>query len=47
MLLGLGVSRDEAFDLLGNKEKVEELMADRFGVSDYPNQVLRSHDGSG
>jgi len=47
MLLGLGVSRDEAFDLLGNKEKVEELMADRFGVSDYPNQVYALTMGAG
>ncbi len=47
MLLGLGVSRDEAFDLLGNKEKIEELMADRFGVSDYPNQVYALTMGAG
>ena len=47
MLLGLGVSREEAFDLLGNKEKIEELMADRFGVSDYPNQVYALTMGAG
>jgi len=47
MLLGLGVSRDEAFDLLGNKEKIEGLMADRFGVSDYPNQVYALTMGAG
>jgi len=47
MLLGLGVSRDEAFDLLGNKAKIEELMADRFGVSDYPNQVYALTMGAG
>ncbi len=47
MLLGLGVPRDEAFDLLGNKEKIEELMADRFGVSDYPNQVYALTMGAG
>lgn len=47
MLLGLGVSRDEAFDLLGNKEKVEGLMADRFGISDYPNQVYALTMGAG
>ncbi len=47
MLLGLGVSRDEAFDLLGNKGKIEELMADRFGVSDYPNQVYALTMGAG
>jgi len=47
MLLGLGVSRDEAFDLLGNKEKIEALTADRFGVSDYPNQVYALTMGAG
>ena len=47
MLLGLGVSRDEAFDLLGDKGKIEELMADRFGVSDYPNQVYALTMGAG
>src|SRR3989339_802938 len=47
MLLGLGVPRDEAFDLLGNKEKIEELMADKFGVSDYPNQVYALTMGAG
>jgi len=47
MLLGLGVSRDEAFDLFGNKEKIEKLMADRFGVSDYPNQVYALTMGAG
>lgn len=47
MLLGLGVPRDEAFDLIGNKEKIEELMADRFGVSDYPNQVYALTMGAG
>jgi len=47
MLLGLGVSREEAFDLLGNKEKIEELMADRFGVSGYPNQVYALTMGAG
>ena len=47
MLLGLGVSRDEAFDLLGNKEKIEALTADRFGISDYPNQVYALTMGAG
>ena len=47
MLLGLGVSREEAFDLLGNKEKIEALMADKFGVSDYPNQVYALTMGAG
>src|SRR3989338_6973637 len=47
MLLGLGVSREEAFDLLGDKKKIEELMADKFGVSDYPNQVYALTMGAG
>ncbi len=47
MLLGLGVPRDEAFDLLGDKAKIEALMTDRFGVSDYPNQVYALTMGAG
>lgn len=47
MLLGLGVPRDEAFDLIGNKEKIEELMVDKFGVLDYPNQVYALTMGAG
>src|SRR3989344_1070688 len=47
MLLGLGIPKDEAFDLLDDKEKIEELMADRFGVSDYPNQVYALTMGAG
>ncbi len=47
MLLGLGVPRDEAFDLIGNKEKIEALMADKFGISDYPNQVYALTMGAG
>lgn len=47
MLLGLGVSREEAFDLLGNKEKIETLMINQFGVSDYPNQVYALTMGAG
>jgi len=47
MLLGLGIPKDEAFDLLDDKKKIEELMADRFGVSDYPNQVYALTMGAG
>src|SRR3989338_3364772 len=47
MLLGLGIPKDEAFDLLDNKKKIEELMADKFGVSDYPNQVYALTIGAG
>lgn len=47
MLLGLGISREEAFDLLGNKEKIEKLITDKFGVSDYSNQVYALTMGAG
>ena len=47
MLLGLGVPRDEAFDLLGNKEKIAELMVERFGASNYTNQVYALTMGAG
>ena len=47
MLLGLGVSRNEAFDLLGNTEEIEKLMVERFGASDYPNQVYALTMGAG
>ncbi|KKU95514.1 MAG: Type III restriction protein res subunit [Parcubacteria group bacterium GW2011_GWC2_48_17] len=47
MLLGLGIPKDEAFDLLDDKKKIEELMADKFGVSDYPNQVYALTMGAG
>ncbi|MFH1401500.1 MAG: DEAD/DEAH box helicase family protein [Parcubacteria group bacterium] len=46
MLLAL-VPKDEAFDLLGNKERIDNLMTDRFGVSDYPNQVYALTMGAG
>ncbi len=47
MLLGLGVSKDEAFDLIGNKEKIEEFLKDKFGSSDYANQVYALTMGAG
>jgi hypothetical protein len=47
MVLGLGVSKDEAFDLIGNKEKIDSLMVERFGSTDYPNQVYALTMGSG
>lgn len=46
MLLAL-VSKDEAFDLLGNKEKIEKMMMEKFGASDYPNQVYALTMGAG
>jgi len=47
MLLGLGVSKDEAFDLLGDDEKISELMIERFGELDYTNQVYALTMGAG
>ncbi len=47
MLLGLGIPKDEAFDLLGNQEKIAELMKDYFGILDYPNQVYALTMGAG
>lgn len=47
MLLGLGVPKDEAFDLLDNKKKIAELLQDRFGQADYPNQVYALAMGAG
>jgi len=47
MLLGLGVSKEQAFDLMDDEEKINELARDRFGVSDYPNQVYALTMGAG
>jgi len=47
MLLGLGVSKEEAFNLIGDKDRIETTMADMFGVSDYPNQVYALTMGAG
>lgn len=47
MLLGLGIAKDEAFDLMGNYIKITEIMKDRFGISDCPNQVYALTMGAG
>lgn len=47
MLLGSGISREQAFDLIGNKPKIDELMKEHFGESDYPNQVYALTMGAG
>ena len=47
MLLGLGISKEEAFDLIDDEERIAKLMEDRFGVSDYPNQVYALTMGAG
>jgi len=47
MLLGLGIAKDEAFDLIGNYIRITEIMKDRFGILDYPNQVYALTMGAG
>ncbi len=47
MILGLGVPKDEAFDLIGDKKKIKKLMEEKFGVSNYPNQVYALTMGAG
>jgi len=47
LLLGLGVSKDKAFDLMGNKEEIKRLLVEAFGQSDYANQVYALTMGSG
>ncbi|MFZ2556175.1 MAG: DEAD/DEAH box helicase family protein [Minisyncoccia bacterium] len=47
LLLGLGVSKDKAFDLIGNEEEINKCLEDAFGSSDYVNQVYALTMGSG
>lgn len=47
LLLGLGVSKNEAFDLIGDQARINELLAERFGESDYANQVYALTMGAG
>lgn len=47
LLLGLGVPKDEAFDLMGNKKKINEIMEKKFGLAAYPNQVYALTMGAG
>ncbi len=47
LLLGLGVSKDKAFDLIGNDAEIDVLLQEAFGTSDYPNQVYALTMGSG
>lgn len=41
------VSKEEAFDLLGDEEKIQEILDEQFGASDYVNQVYALTMGSG
>ncbi len=47
MLLGAGLVKDEAFDLIGNQEKIKDILQERFGESDYANQVYALTMGAG
>jgi hypothetical protein len=46
MLLAL-VSKDKAFDLIGDTKAIDTLIEERFGKSDYVNQVYALTMGSG
>lgn len=46
LLLAL-IPKEEAFDLIGNAEAVQGLLRERFGASDYANQVYALTMGSG
>lgn len=47
LLLGLGICKDEAFDLIGNKKKIDGLLIEQFGSLDYANQVYALTMGAG
>ncbi len=47
LLLALGVSKDKAFDYIGNEDKINEVLREAFGDSDYANQVYALTMGSG
>jgi hypothetical protein len=47
LLLGLGVSKEKAFDLIGNDVEIECLLQAAFGTSEYANQVYALTMGSG
>ena len=47
LLLGLGVSKEQAFDLVGDKKSIDALKHARFGDVDYANQLYALTMGSG
>ncbi|MEK7583410.1 MAG: DEAD/DEAH box helicase family protein [Patescibacteria group bacterium] len=47
LVLGLGVPKDQAFDLIGDKDEIERRLIDAFGELDYANQVYALTMGSG
>lgn len=46
MLLAL-VPKEKAFDLIGNKKEIQAILEEKFGSSDYANQVYALTMGSG
>ncbi len=46
MLLAL-VPKEQAFDLIGNTKEIQAILEERFGASDYANQVYALTMGSG
>lgn len=47
LLMALGVSKDDAFDYIGNDKKIDEVLKEVFGESNYANQVYALTMGSG
>ncbi|HOX30540.1 MAG TPA: DEAD/DEAH box helicase family protein [Candidatus Paceibacterota bacterium] len=47
LLIGLGIPKSEAFELIGNDKEIERRLAEAFGTSDYANQVYALTMGSG
>jgi len=47
LILGLGIPKHKVFDLIGSTAKINELIAEKFGERDYPNQVYALTMGAG
>jgi len=47
LLLGLGIPKAEAFELMGDSKEIERRLVEAFGASDYANQVYALTMGSG
>ena len=47
LLLGLGVSKEKAFDLIGDSTEIDRLLEEAIGTTNYSNQVYALTMGSG
>lgn len=47
LLVALGLSKSETFDYLGEPEKIDALLQEKFGDADYANQVYALTMGAG